>query len=149
MALSCPNCSGKTYRPPVLKPGTIIKDVLIVTVQNGGQTPAYNVHAYLNWGTMGYGFSLPSEFTYPDYPSKLSLLIGVVSLNPGKDITFNFPFDIQTVLNARAHKNNLFVYGHIDYRDVFHKRRQSQFCYLYAPDASDGFSTCTEHNNSN
>jgi hypothetical protein len=154
VVLQCPSCGLAKYKPPTIKPGLVVQDVVQTTFQNGGQTPAYNLTAHGNWQSINYGFSLPKDFPYPDYNTfdkgNLVIFTARESLNPNKDTTLVFPVVVQDILDARTHKRTLYFYGHADYQDIFHKWRQSPFCYLFSPDApapSTGFAACPEHNN--
>jgi hypothetical protein len=56
----------------------------------------------------------------------------------GKEITFTFEFDPNELARVRNQETALFLYGHVDYIDVFDKNRSSQFSYQYLPVMKDG-----------
>jgi hypothetical protein len=109
---------------------------LTITVQNGGQTPAYKVWVHLNRYRVPFGQKLPANFGYPDYNPGDKRSAAVVQ--SGKEITFTFEFDPNELARVRNQETALFLYGHVDYIDVFDKNRSSQFSYQYLPVMKDG-----------
>ena len=106
-----------------------------ISGENNGQTPARRVTAHLNRKWVPYGQKLPKDFSYPDFgevgPSSVAVL------GPGKSKTFTFPFDPKEIEQVRNKETALFLYGHIDYIDVFGEPRTSQFNYQYVPIIGD------------
>jgi hypothetical protein len=100
-----------------------------------GPLPARRVTAHLNRKWVPYGQKLPKDFSYPDFgevgPSSIAVL------SPGKSKTFTFPIDPREIEQVRNKETALFLYGHIDYVDVFGEPRTSQFNYQYVPIIGD------------
>ena len=106
-----------------------------VFVQNGGQTPAYNVHVHLSWEPMPIGEKLPAGFGYPDKGdgdlarSSLAILSGG---SGSKEFPFTIPFDHDEVFSkVESHANEGYFYGHVDYDDIFDGHWLTEICYRY------------------
>jgi hypothetical protein len=101
-----------------------------IAVENNGQTPARRVTAHLHRKWVPYGHKLPKDFSCPDFgevgPSSIAVL------NPGKRKTFTFPIDPKELEQVRNKETALFLYGHVDYVDVFDELRMSEFNYRYS-----------------
>lgn len=106
-------------------------DSIQVMAKNGGQTPAYNVQSHLNYYWLPAGQDLPTNFHFQDYGNPTSPMKSIAVLNPNAEITFTLGIDPQKIESVRKKENNLFFYGHVDYRDIFGKHRTSKFCYQY------------------
>jgi hypothetical protein len=117
--IQCPSCLIANYQAPEPTPGLVIMDVVQIFVQNGGRSPAYDVTAHVNWQPMAFGYSLPTDFPYPDYNSplkgNLAFAAGRTTLNPDGNTVFTFRVDVDQVVKARAKQTSLFFYGHVDY----------------------------------
>lgn len=107
-----------------------------IKVQNGGQTPAYQLTAHLNRAWFPSGTMMPDSFDYPDYGNQDPQ--SVATLTQGKEVILTFPNNPDEIKRARAGEINLFYYGHIDYKDTFGNRRVSKFSYQYFPVLVDG-----------
>jgi hypothetical protein len=106
-----------------------------VFVQNGGQTPAYNVHVHLSWEPMPIGEKLPAGFGYPDKGdadlarSSLAILSGG---SGSKEFPFTIPFDHDEVFSkVESHANEGYFYGHVDYDYIFDGHWLTEICYRY------------------
>ncbi|HEY3116567.1 MAG TPA: hypothetical protein VGK54_07495, partial [Chloroflexota bacterium] len=66
LALKLPGFDEPAYTPADLTPGYVHKDFVLVTMENFGQTPAYDVAIHVNWQSMPYPQRLPTNFSYPD-----------------------------------------------------------------------------------
>jgi hypothetical protein len=128
-----------------------LENVVTMTIQNGGITPAYNVIGIDTWMPMPFSKDLPKGFDYsikeerdPDIPP------GAGMLNPGEKGPSPGPLfvrDIPLIVRARKHEISLFYYGEIVYVDIFEKTRRTPFCYRYIPDFAEfPFVNCEEHN---
>ncbi len=154
--LQCPDCDIPNYKGPEVIAGLTIKDAVRITFQNGGQTPAYNLMGHANWVELPFGCRLPKGFTYPDVETannaKTEVLLTSVPVNPAKNYTIPFVVNVNLIQRGRDRKVTLFLYGHADYQDIFHKSRHTPFCYMYLPDAPKpeapfgAFAACPEHN---
>jgi hypothetical protein len=111
-------------------------DTVSIGVENGGQTPAYRVSGWLNihW-IKGENSALPDDFKFPDKESADSFLIykSVAVLHPRKEVTFTFPLDFTIIERVRKNEIVLYLYGHVDYADVFGRDHSTRFCYQYFP----------------
>jgi hypothetical protein len=138
----------------------LVHDQIVVHVKNAGKTPAYNVAVTVVGLPRQAGSLLPNNFGYPDVGSTTpDFLVATTVIGP--DTSHSFPTapgpamaqDMPAVRNAELW---LYVYGHIDYNDVFYKvrflkspKRRTEFCWLYVqgptPDQYT-FQTYKEHN---
>ena len=128
-------------------------DIVTIDVQNGGQTPAYNVKIRSQWQPMPLGEKLPKTFPYAvdlaeDLGTGGSLLPG--EKEPGiTDI--KDPKVKSWIADARADKVSVYYFGQIEYMDVFKRPRITPFCAGYDPHApeAESFVGCPEHNTPN
>jgi hypothetical protein len=79
--------------------------------------------------------TLPDNFKFPDREQigPFPIYRSVAVLHPEKDIPFAFDFDDTLIERVRKNEIALFLYGHIDYVDVFDKDHTTNFCYQYFP----------------
>lgn len=144
--LRCPSCGIQNYRLPPPVPGPV-RDVLIITYENGGKTPAYSATGHSNWETESLGHMLPQDFHFPDLNTmnrgQLKVVESRDTTNPDRTGIFSSPIDVPTVMEARSGKVSLYFYGHLDYRDIFNEWRTTPYCYLYGyVDSKDFFIPC-------
>lgn len=120
-----------------------------VTTRNSGQTPA---HAVASWIT---AISRPRDNTeFPPPPNAGVDSIGVHA--PRQKNLFEFvyqppePFNADEVQIWKSGKRSLFVYGRIDYRDVFGEPRYTEFRLVMPPNGvgtdSGKFTACKDGN---
>ena len=111
--------------PNVLVPGDIQSYRISGMLENGGPTPIRNGFVNINHALRAGG--LPADFNFPDGEKTERATIGAKGLfhTPGFFIQIS---DVQTVV---AKNNRLFVWGWIDYNDVFEgtERRRTEFCF--------------------
>lgn len=100
-----------------------------IEIENGGQTPAYEVRGHLNRFWYPKEEKLPENFDYKDLGESIDA--SVAHLNPGQKRTLTFPFDTKELERARDGEINLILYGHFDYIDIYQKSRTSRFSYQY------------------
>ncbi|HEX4570799.1 MAG TPA: hypothetical protein VH184_10270, partial [Dongiaceae bacterium] len=110
--------------------GTLPQQI-ILTVENCGQTPAYEVQAVTNWWH-GIG-EPPPNFDFPDFEGAGTGPRSIGSLYSGKPMSFSFALDPTLYLNAQLGTAALFCYGHVDYRDVFGHQWSTRYCYVVLP----------------
>jgi hypothetical protein len=138
----------------------LVGDRIVVHVNNSGKTPAYNVGVTVVGLPRPAGTLLPDDFGYPETGSTSPhFLMGTTVVGPGS--THNFvvapgPAMAHDMPAVRARQLWLYVYGHIDYNDVFYRtrffkssRRHTEFCWVYVqgPTAEQyKFQTYKEHN---
>jgi hypothetical protein len=122
---------------------------ITLDVRNGGQTPAHNVNAHLNWHWRPFGERLPDDFTFPDFNTNddgsKNAFFGVNSEFP-----WTFPIDAGKLAEAKAGVTTLYCYGWIAYFDVFSERQTTTFCYetMPRPDGKCAFRLSDRHNES-
>jgi hypothetical protein len=88
------------------------------------------------------GNDLPENFDFPD--SEGIRIPGISRTTGSMVVVPNTSFvnrggigDATDFISARDKKIVLFIYGHIDYVDIFDKLQTTTFCYVYNPWASD------------
>jgi hypothetical protein len=142
LKVECPSCNDANYVAVIPVPGAIIKDFILVTVRNSGTTPARKLKVQTNWTRTPWGNGLPENFDFPD--SEGIVVPGISHTADSNVIIPNTSFvnhggigDARDFISAREKKIVLFIYGHIDYIDIFDKLQTTTFCYVYAPWASD------------
>ena len=107
-----------------------------IDVENGGRTPAYRITGWLNaYSIAGENNALPDGFSFPDQAQTGAFPVykSVAVLHPAKSAPFTFIFDLALIERCRRKDATLFIYGHIDYVDIFDRPHVSQFCYQYFP----------------
>jgi len=152
--LEMPDLKNPNYAPIPVVPGKFANNLVRVKVKNYGQTQANSTRIWLNWHFVPFGEPLPRSFAYPDMEAPLPPGIerrpSVFSLFPGQEHNFGVVVDdIGLFIAANQSKSNAYLYGHIDYIDVFNTRHVSKFCYFYEPmrPPEDQFTPCAEHFN--
>jgi hypothetical protein len=125
--------------PDPVAAGYVYRDLVRVRVKNFGSTPTTVLTVVVNWQDMTpLGSYLPSDFPYGDL-GKDPDVIHRFMLDPGDTETVKIRMEkIGIWREARQKKFSLYVYGHIDYIDVFKFKWRRDFCYAYEPWASDG-----------
>jgi hypothetical protein len=101
---------------------------IAVTVENVGETPAIRVRAHLNWQWYpDPNAVLPADFAYPDYNSEKGG--SIINLGRGIPSVFKFPIEREKYEAARRGQIALFIYGHVDYADIFKNLQSTEFCF--------------------
>jgi hypothetical protein len=147
--LNCAACDDPTKQTDIAR-GFTDDNALFMEIKNYGHTPAFDAIGYFNWKDAPYGTELRSDFPYAD-GSQVGVPGTVFVINPeetshGGDLLE--PGDVDLIRRARSHQITLYLYGHIDYTDVFKCRDALKFCFRYAPDAKPEhrFGLCHAHN---
>jgi hypothetical protein len=139
------------YQPHQPKAGSRAGDEIRLTMKNFGATPASQVHAWINWIFGPFGSRLPSEFDFPDFGREqesldLRPIWTKPTLFPGQTrkqpVSVN---DARGFHRALRKEGSAFVYGHIDYVDVFGAPHQTLFCFYY-DEVTGEFEPHEEHN---
>jgi hypothetical protein len=144
IGLELPGLENPDYEPiKPDKPGLVVSDCVLCTFRNYGGTPALDVKVHINWQSISFGKILPANFQYPDYESITTPGIGrVVShlhLMQKQDHTTRVPiYDVDVFRKAHEQKGTLYIYGHIDYTDVFGQNWSRRFSYIYEPWQTEG-----------
>lgn len=130
------------------------ENITAITIKNFGSTPAYKVLAQLNFFTTQIGDQIKEDFTFPDPENQIAESYryhNLTIIDPGHNFMgYGFyPSELRLMFTtANAVQINLFVYGHIDYTDVFNRRWRRDFCFHYSPKADPGnrFLPYSRHN---
>jgi hypothetical protein len=120
-----------------------------IAIENHGQTPAINVQVFNSWHETPNGEYLPSDFSFPDKEECPDALKSIALLYPKAPPAFsvaatpNCKTPWATVIRALSGASTLYLYGHIDYLDMFRERHTTTFCLTWASGVS---SYCPRHN---
>jgi hypothetical protein len=158
--LNCPACETDTFRPLTPTPNHVMDNSIVIHIQNGGQTPAYSVHAENSFYPTTYEGTLPENFTFPIYPGAQHLAgigpetaggVAILNAHDTQLESMSTPLQqdvIALIAQAKHHQISLFWYGNILYTDVFQKSRCTPFCLAYLPDfpRDQQFEPCEKHN---
>ena len=112
-----------------------VADNVLFTVKNFGQTPAKRVRITSNLEFVGKNEELPANFTFPDRPvcgtiqSRNSNLGTIFPNNP--PLAWRNICPDQAPVYALVEKGERagYLYGHIDYVDIFDSPRRTNFCF--------------------
>jgi hypothetical protein len=138
----------------------LVGDQIVVNVNNSGKTPAYHVGVTVVGLPRPASTLLPDDFRYPEAGSTSPhFLMGTTVVGPGSTHRFVVapgPAMAHDMPAVRARQLWLYVYGHINYNDVFYRarffkspRRRSDFCWVYVQGSTPEqyiFQTYKEHN---
>jgi hypothetical protein len=129
---------------------------LVTSLGNMGRTPAYDVEVYQSWHNVPRGEGLPIGFRYEAKmrtpPPHAQSFRSKVTLPPFSTMSHTMSLNQEEVSNlvrASAGILTCYIYGHVDYIDIFHRKRTTPFCYGYDTQARPGMSPFTayrEHN---
>jgi hypothetical protein len=152
--LKCPVCDTIDIDKPIdiKRDLSIYDNIIIVTIQNSGETPAYNIHIDDSYWWGNWGQQIPKGFTYPIIPVNRGPRQegSTGTLGRGERAPGGLPIDVSIIpmiAKARKHIVSLFHYGNIYYKDVFGIDRNTPFCFEYVPDYPENpFANCPEHN---
>lgn len=136
------------------EPGWIWGDALLFAYKNYGLTPAFQVYIHVNWQSIPFPQGLPHDFDYKDrfvtLPQGSSFTFSFSIADPGQmnqtTIIIDDPIYFIEAKEKRAWK--VYIYGHIDYTDIYKIRWRRDFCFLYEPWSAidDPFVPHAEHN---
>lgn len=123
-------------KPLSPKPGTMWTDFVVSEIKNYGSTPAQRIIQHLYLWQMPWPQALPADFPFTgeiaedwkDQP------VSELVLNPQQSyVATNQIVDHAFITDAIARKTILYLYGHVDYVDVFDKDRRTVFCVYWQP----------------
>jgi hypothetical protein len=104
--------------------------VVVVNFKNCGQTPARNV---LSWGTYA-STAEPHKVVFGDRPDEMPVVSsGVQGPDQSGHIQFTVPHiagEDDEIVSLTNGKKTLFVWGRIDYIDIFNKARWTMFRFV-------------------
>ena len=149
--LECPNLTVADYVPVPPSPGQIITDFILISVKNFGATPASEVKTWTNWvAVTPFGGQLPADWPFADHQSTSTNLTTIEkrTLFPAQTFVSKIGVhDLTTFRQAVALTSSVYLYGHIDYRDVFGRDQVTEFCFVYNPwRGRDQFTAIDRHN---
>jgi hypothetical protein len=142
--LAISSTNSVTYTPQKM-------DILI---DNFGLTPAKNVRVFSSWEFLPFGQVLPNDFTFADKPgcgvmaNQKNMQPGVSLIMPKNAIPASHdycPDEYANLLKAERKELNAWLYGEIDYLDVFDEPHKTTFCGLYWPFEAVNIN-CDRHN---
>ena len=136
---------GPTDLKLIRKP-TPSEDVTIdVFWTNTGRTPALNVIVrrmiHLSYEPVPQFPTPAEEFWLTGFLSKATLFPGATSKGSS-----SLQVSEQEVNLINQGEAWIYLFGAIDYEDVFGKRHRTQFCNVYKPGPRPFFSDCEQHN---
>jgi hypothetical protein len=136
--IECPSCNSEKYTPILPVPGTIANDVFRVSIRNSGGTPARKLMFFISWVATPWPQGLANDFNFPD-GARITVPgaakeTSVVVVHPNTSYESNAAIaDANQFIAARNKTALLWVFGHIDYVDIFDAPQTTTFCYLYEP----------------
>jgi len=104
----------------------IIEWVFTPIWRNSGKTPTKTAVSCINtWVGVDAG-ELPADFDFPDYGPPSHIMIGPTAMMEGSSLRI----PIETLQKLRAGEAHAYMWGWIDYTDIFAKtpRHRAEFC---------------------
>lgn len=143
----CPDC-GETVLTPNAR--SDIRNSIRSRIENSGQTPASEVVGITNWwpgDTSGHITDLPQDFAFPDHVRTGFVSKSDIGRDKHKDTAEEMDIAaVATFKNAAAGNTALFLYGHVDYCDIFGEAHTTAFCFKYVPNAGVNLPLCDRYN---
>jgi hypothetical protein len=143
----CHDCGDNTLTATALPE---IKNSIRYRIENSGQTPASDVTTITNWWPEpGKGATLPRGFGFPDHKQISSGFISKsdIGRDKHKDSAGEIEAkDIPTFKDAVDGRTTLFLYGHVDYCDIFKVPRSTAYCFVYVPNGGLHLPLCESFN---
>ena len=136
------NLTSQNYVPTTIQAGTRATDLLLVTMKNSGQTPAQKVRVWAGWRSVRYGtflaqghdFQADIDGSMAQVANQRLLVASERSLFPQQYYTTQVLIaDLTPFRQAVQSAANLYVFGRIDYEDIFGEARMTKFCFIYEP----------------
>lgn len=153
IALKIPSTIKTNYKPLPITAGSVETDFVVLNIKNYGSTPAKDVTVTSSWKTQPFPYQLPQNFEYPDLkghlPPSLDLIKSKVVIHPGQEWKSKIAVhDVSPFIDASKQKVMLFLYGHVDYSDIYDQKHRTDFCYVYEPgtQGEDPFVPYSVHN---
>ena len=141
----CPDCGDKTLTSA--SPVTYANSIRS-RFENNGLTPATKVAGITNlWPVRGINSKLPSDFAFPDHEQNGFVSVSDIGKDKHKEAVEEIgPRELSMFRDAIASKTTLYIYGHIDYCDVFDQPHSTAFCIIYMKDAGTALPLCDRYN---
>ncbi len=136
--LNLPSSKSSALLPNSLKAGDLIQDFVLLSIKNFGATPANKVSCHVSWINRQFAHSLEENYSYPDLDGNLP---DGAKFIPAEAVIFPQTTwhvtvaitDISPFRKAKNREETMFLYGHIDYEDIYGNKHTSKFCYNYQP----------------
>jgi hypothetical protein len=142
----CPDCATIGPVTPMPYPS---QNFVHIRFENSGQTPARAIRYKINWWVIpSKDAPLPENFDYSDYSPNAPALVSTSELARDKhrDGGGAIELDIDRFRTATKGTSTIYLYGHLDYCDVFGKPRETAFCFLYVPNVGEKLPICDRYN---
>lgn len=117
---------------------------------NSGETPADQVSGRMGW--VGWVADngkdqLPADFDF-SYNQPTGLVSAAdIGRDQGKEFHGEITAgDVPLFRMAASGHSTLYVYGRIDYCDIFRKPRSTAFCFIYKPGVGESLPVCDRYN---
>jgi len=125
-----------------------IKNSIRYRIENNGQTPASKVTSVTSWWPVaGSDAKLPANFGFPDHPIEGRISQSDIGRDKTKDTASGIDdADIGTFKAAGDRRSTLFIYGHVDYCDVFGHPHTTAYCFIYARNGGTHLPICESYN---
>jgi hypothetical protein len=145
LGVFCPDCGDKSLVTDILPN---IKNSMRTRLENNGQTPAREVNGITNWWSIqGNGASLPADFAFPDHARTGFVSNSEIGKDKHKDSAEEFDQSaIATFKDAVDGRITLFIYGHVDYCDIFREPHSAAYCFVYVQNGGLHLPLCDRYN---
>jgi hypothetical protein len=145
LGVVCPDCGDTALTPNALAP---IKNSILLRIENSGQTPARGVVGVINLHSEPEkGAKLPTNFAFPDDQKHLFISKSDIGKDKHRDaIVALANDDITAFKDAAADRATLFLYGHVDYCDIFQQPHTTAYCFKYVLNGGLNLPLCETYN---
>ncbi|MSQ22778.1 MAG: hypothetical protein EXR53_05680 [Dehalococcoidia bacterium] len=139
LRLELPELNDPNYRPiQPDKAGLVVDDYVLATVKNYGTTPALDVRTQVNWHGVPFGTLIQDDFAYADAESittpDISRVISRYAVMQQQSHVDRVPvYDASVFKKAQQREISIWMYGHIDYRDIYGRKWSREFSFIYEP----------------
>lgn len=117
-----------------------------IIFRNSGKTPAMEVAIYNNINL--FGQVVPDPMPNGTYDGRISKAVIGPDSDFGSFITEKEILTAQELQEIVHRKANIYLYGRVDYRDIFHCQRYTEYC-LVNKIGTLNFDACEKHNIAN
>ncbi|MGP8232361.1 MAG: hypothetical protein ACLQL2_06805 [Methylovirgula sp.] len=143
--VACPDCgdialSADTYG---------MRNAILTRFENNGQTPAFQVEGITNWlPEPKANASLPKDFAFADHKRTGFVSKSDIGRDKHKDSAEEITDqkDIAMFKAAGDGQITMFLYGHVDYCDIFGEPHSVAFCFIYKRNAGLHLPICDRYN---
>ena len=123
-----------SYRPTQPPAGHIYYNFVFFTIRNAGNSPALDLQMWANWASVSpFGNYLSENFNYP-LPESTDTEISRSILMQQQTVStrIRIPEDNLNLFGQAIQKmTTMFVYGKIDYRDIYGRKWCRDFAYSW------------------